>query len=216
MDDPQSLNLYAYVRNNPLTGIDVDGHFGNLEGGLCGGDANNCNVGALANGPGPTGGFTTQQESTKDPQLHHRGDPGTGHISQCDGPCKPPPCGTLCEWLSWRFLKAFLAPANVRAPNNDVPLEYDIFHCPSCVNTWKQSDCVVNKPFKTAADDAKWAAAGAAFVGASSNTGGGAGGMIKGAVDAVSKEATGAVALGGVALHSILATVGAVLNGCSE
>jgi hypothetical protein len=40
--------------------------------------------------------------------------------------------------------------------------------------------------------------------------------MIKGAVDAVSKEATGAVALGGVALHSILATVGAVLNGCSE
>jgi hypothetical protein len=25
--DPQSLNLYAYVRNNPNTGIDVDGHY---------------------------------------------------------------------------------------------------------------------------------------------------------------------------------------------
>ena len=25
--DPQSLNLYAYVRNNPNTGIDADGHF---------------------------------------------------------------------------------------------------------------------------------------------------------------------------------------------
>ena len=26
MDDPQSLNLYAYVRNNPLTSVDLDGH----------------------------------------------------------------------------------------------------------------------------------------------------------------------------------------------
>lgn len=28
MDNPQSLNLYAYVGNNPLSGIDPDGHFG--------------------------------------------------------------------------------------------------------------------------------------------------------------------------------------------
>ena len=26
MGDPQSLNLYSYVRNNPLTGVDADGH----------------------------------------------------------------------------------------------------------------------------------------------------------------------------------------------
>jgi RHS repeat-associated protein len=26
LDDPQSLNLYAYVFNNPLTGVDLDGH----------------------------------------------------------------------------------------------------------------------------------------------------------------------------------------------
>jgi RHS repeat-associated protein len=26
LDDPQSLNLYAYVRNNPLARVDVDGH----------------------------------------------------------------------------------------------------------------------------------------------------------------------------------------------
>ena len=25
-DDPQSLNLYSYVRNNPLSSVDVDGH----------------------------------------------------------------------------------------------------------------------------------------------------------------------------------------------
>lgn len=27
LEDPQSLNQYAYVRNNPLTRVDVDGHF---------------------------------------------------------------------------------------------------------------------------------------------------------------------------------------------
>ncbi len=27
LDDPQSLNLYAYVMNNPMTSFDFDGHF---------------------------------------------------------------------------------------------------------------------------------------------------------------------------------------------
>lgn len=27
LDDPQSLNLYAYVRNNPLSRVDADGHY---------------------------------------------------------------------------------------------------------------------------------------------------------------------------------------------
>lgn len=27
LDDPQTLNLYSYLRNNPLGGIDVDGHY---------------------------------------------------------------------------------------------------------------------------------------------------------------------------------------------
>ena len=26
LEDPQSLNLYSYVRNNPLTRVDADGH----------------------------------------------------------------------------------------------------------------------------------------------------------------------------------------------
>jgi len=28
LDDPQTLNLYDYVRNNPMTGVDADGHDG--------------------------------------------------------------------------------------------------------------------------------------------------------------------------------------------
>ncbi|MGA2170935.1 MAG: RHS repeat-associated core domain-containing protein [Terracidiphilus sp.] len=31
MDDPQTLNLYAYVRNNPITGMDPDGHMSNAD-----------------------------------------------------------------------------------------------------------------------------------------------------------------------------------------
>jgi RHS repeat-associated protein len=36
LDDPQSLNLYAYVRNNPLTRVDADGHY------ECEGDEGDC------------------------------------------------------------------------------------------------------------------------------------------------------------------------------
>ena len=33
LDDPQSLNLYAYVGNNPMSGIDPNGHFGTIQQG---------------------------------------------------------------------------------------------------------------------------------------------------------------------------------------
>ena len=38
LDDPQSLNLYAYVRNNPLSRIDANGHYENNDSG-CNGNA---------------------------------------------------------------------------------------------------------------------------------------------------------------------------------
>ena len=97
-----------------------------------------------------------------------------------------------------------------------MPIGIDIFHCPSCVNTWKQSNCVVNKPFNTAADDLKWGVAGAAFVGGASNTGGGIGAVFKGGITTIGKEALGVIALGGIAFHSIVSTAGAIFNGCSE
>lgn len=31
LDDPQSLNLYSYVYNNPVRGVDVEGHFGETD-----------------------------------------------------------------------------------------------------------------------------------------------------------------------------------------
>jgi RHS repeat-associated protein len=69
LDDPQSLNLYSYVRNNPLTRVDADGHIdwdsvtiatttiaGGLIGGLAGG-ASGASAGTLvAPGVGTIGG----------------------------------------------------------------------------------------------------------------------------------------------------------------
>jgi hypothetical protein len=46
LDDPQSLNLYGYVRNNPLSRIDGDGH--EDDDGDGDGDPDNCTCHALA------------------------------------------------------------------------------------------------------------------------------------------------------------------------
>jgi hypothetical protein len=35
LTDPQTLNLYSYVRNNPLSRADQDGHCGLIGGGPC-------------------------------------------------------------------------------------------------------------------------------------------------------------------------------------
>jgi RHS repeat-associated protein len=113
-------------------------------------------------------------------------------------------------------LVAFSGPPPSPAPSKDVPLEYDIFHCPSCVNTWKQSDCVVNKPFNTVKDDLVVGATGAAFFGGVAHSGTGAGSILKGAANYVGKEALGAVAVATTYLHAITSTAYALVAGCSE
>jgi RHS repeat-associated protein len=49
LGDPQTLNLYAYVGNNPLSRVDVDGHIGLGAGGF-----EDCNVRGDCNGGGQT------------------------------------------------------------------------------------------------------------------------------------------------------------------
>jgi hypothetical protein len=97
-----------------------------------------------------------------------------------------------------------------------VPIGIDIFHCPSCVNTWKQSNCLVNKPFNTAKDDLIAGTAGAAFFGGIAASGSGAGSVIKGIVSTVGKEAFGAVAVATTALHAITSTAYAFVAGCND
>jgi len=61
LDDPQSLNLYAYVRNNPLGGVDQDGH-------CSGDDCGKVTVTATTSGDAPitssNGGRTATAEGT--------------------------------------------------------------------------------------------------------------------------------------------------------
>jgi RHS repeat-associated protein len=52
--------------------------------------------------------------------------------------------------FSWYLNPTPIAPFQM-ASNNDSGMAYDIFHCPSCVNTWKQSNCVVSQPWINAA-----------------------------------------------------------------
>jgi RHS repeat-associated protein len=76
--DPQSLNLYAYVQNNPLTGIDATGHYGSA------GDVSD----------GNPEDSTAEQESTTqseaDAQASSAGSSGNGNSNGTPGTNKTP------------------------------------------------------------------------------------------------------------------------------
>src|SRR5262249_44414613 len=59
--DPQSLNLYAYVRNSPIVRVDVNGHFDDPFGTFSGGDTSRSNIQSrfthLAYNPGGAAAF---------------------------------------------------------------------------------------------------------------------------------------------------------------
>ncbi len=73
LTNPQTLNLYAMVSDNPETFDDLDGHDG---GGICDVNRNGCpNSGQSTNAPPPTGG--------KDPKSNSP-NTGTGSVGQSD------------------------------------------------------------------------------------------------------------------------------------
>ena len=68
LSNPQSLNLYAYVFNNPLAAVDPDGHFLQKNGPAT------CEANALGNGCSTGEGdtyqpFAAQQQIGPDPTL---------------------------------------------------------------------------------------------------------------------------------------------------
>jgi hypothetical protein len=118
--------LYAYVLNNPLTLSDP---LGLWTGGIyqCGTASDGSPIFCMSagNGPGP------------------RPDGGNGSYAGLgSGIDAPPP---FLIFLGGKGLSI--------APSKDVPLKYDIFHCPSCMNTWKQSNCVVSAPLQEVGAD---------------------------------------------------------------
>ncbi len=117
---------------------------------------------------------------------------------------------------AWMFTLVLAQPSSPGNRDVTTPGIETLFHTPETENIWKQSDCIVNKPFNTAADDIKWTVAGAAFVGASSQMGGGTGAMIKGAIETAGAEAITVTVAGGIALHSLVSTLGSVVKGCKD
>ncbi|HTV55435.1 MAG TPA: RHS repeat-associated core domain-containing protein [Terriglobia bacterium] len=80
LDDPQSLNLYAYVQNNPLTASDADGHLLQPPLPVPGGDAYNSTAGqalfAYENGGNPSAAaqsYQAQQQQSNEiaGQINH-------------------------------------------------------------------------------------------------------------------------------------------------
>jgi hypothetical protein len=95
-------------------------------------------------------------------------------------------------------------------------MEYDIFHCPSCVNTWKQADCVVSKPLEDAGKDIGAGVVADAFKGGVAN-GAGWSGFMQGAWNGVKEGTLTAAAAfwayGSVIYHTAKYTVAGCPNG---
>ena len=79
LDDPQSLNLYSYVRNNPLGGVDADGH----QDAVCGGPSNPCPN--QAPNPGPATSINSEVQTEQGvPQQQNQSTTATGDPIQND------------------------------------------------------------------------------------------------------------------------------------
>jgi hypothetical protein len=99
----------------------------------------------------------------------------------------------------------------VVAPNND--MEYDIFHCPSCVNTWKQSNCVVSQPWINAATAVVVGAPAAAIQSGTNNVNGS---FLEGAWTAVKEGTASAGAAAAFYGTGIFLTAKYMVMGCPQ
>jgi len=124
MGNPQSLNLFAYVGNNPLVRADADGHdaepwshvFNDV--GCNDGDFDDCSSSAAQPGIEKIDWQNYDAFGSGAPVLIPGKDRGKYTPSPCDGPCKPPSCTSDDMWCSlyWHF-----PPRRIPAPNNGTP-----------------------------------------------------------------------------------------------
>jgi len=116
LDDPQTLNLYAYVRNNPLTSVDPDGHrqpnltdrFGCSEDEYCLGSAelfNSLQQSTAPNNTAPPPQPRSQPKPGRQPDGSYIAPTGPGsEIDKITDPAAPLPpligngqCVTACK-----------------------------------------------------------------------------------------------------------------------
>jgi RHS repeat-associated protein len=171
--NPQSLNRYAYAMNSPMAATDPSGLdlkdqwcdlFGDCGGGGGGasgdgGDPGGCDpifydcdgsggyIGDVGYGPAPD----PKQFVDLDPNRTMTESlglppgmlvPSADIVGMLQGGLGLPEAG--CEFGACGAGPMDLTPgqqASTAASSSD--MEYDIFHCPSCANTWRQSNTVV-------------------------------------------------------------------------
>jgi RHS repeat-associated protein len=220
MGNPQSMNRYVYAMNNPLSSIDPSGldacayqltdengnswwlveSTGDSSAIDCSGDGYYIETDGIVNGimVDPNGNYVGY--GVMDEGLYFAdGSPYSADQSITVNADGDSGVYTISSIYSPSTYVIGVGGGGGGAPNNDVPMAYDIFHCPSCVNTWTQANCVVSQPLASTAKDMATGAGGAAFIGGVNN-GAGWGGFIEGAWGAVKEgTATAGAALWGYA-----------------
>jgi len=100
LDDPQSLNLFAYVRNNPLSRIDADGHSGGK-----GGFTTDCDTGVITQCSQDTQAAAASQQQA---QEQNGSSKGSGFGSRLGHGLS-----NLAHFHSWGYIKATVTAEDV-------------------------------------------------------------------------------------------------------
>jgi RHS repeat-associated protein len=223
LDKPQSLNRYTYAMNSPLSNVDPSGldacAYSNGDGTST---IINSEDGGGVDCPGNGFYITTTQIVTA---VGYNGNGDLSIYGAGDGLYNPDGTSYNASQTvtvngdnssSYMGPTQFYSPSVqivIQAPNNGNDMKYDIFHCPSCVNTWKQSNCVVSKPLENAMNSTVKGAVGTAFKAGVSN-GAGWSGFLPAAWNAVK---TGTVTAGAALwtyANVIHDTARYTVNGC--
>jgi RHS repeat-associated protein len=207
LGNPQSMNRYVYAMNNPLSNVDPSGKD-------CVEVNENGTVVAILNGDCPTDGVPVDAggygggsygifidaNGVTDATINDNGDLSGYTIAGMYYSATEDSSGSV-------------VPGGGSGGGSSNDMEYDIFHCPSCVNTWKQSDCVVSQPWINAATAVVVGVPAAAIQSGTNNVNGS---FLEGAWTAIKEGTASAGAAAAYYATGIFLTAKYMVKGCPQ